>query len=128
MKSALVFILLVGVATAQFNNLGGGSMNTGFSAGAPTTGGAAGATGGAAGGANTGNPWGARAYGMGLNNPWAIPPNPFMMRRALALIDTVPGALVRVDVNGQVEITNQFGQEVDIHDRFGNDLTDLYDF
>ncbi|KAA0187115.1 hypothetical protein HAZT_HAZT009228 [Hyalella azteca] len=114
MKTAVVFALLVGVAVAQ---LGAPAAPAAPAAGAP----AAGATG------NPGNPWGPRAYGMGLNNPWAIPVNPFLMRRALALVNSVPGALVRVDVDGEVAITNQFGQEVDILDGFGNEVTELFD-
>lgn len=81
--SQVVFALLVGVAVAQL-----------AAPSAPGAGGLAGAAGGAAGGRNTGNPWGPKAYGMGLNNPWAFPPNPFMMRRALALVNSVPGSLV----------------------------------
>lgn len=35
--------------------------------------------------------------------------------------------LQRVDVDGGISITNQFGQEVDVVDNFGNDITDLFD-
>lgn len=108
MKTAIVFLALVGVAVAQLGSP------------APAAGGAAPANGPAA----PVNPYGPRVYGMGLNNPWAFPPNPFMMRRALALINQTPGALLRVDTDGSISFTDRFGQDVDITDRFGNDLSD----
>ncbi|KAF2360679.1 hypothetical protein FHG87_008575 [Trinorchestia longiramus] len=128
MKTAVIFALMVGVAVAQLSGPAVGPGGPGPSAGGPgpSVGGAAGpAAGGAA--PRTGNPWGPRAYGMGLNNPWALPPNPFMMQRAVALVNQVPGALVRVDVDGSISITNQFGQEVDIVDNFGNEISEMFD-
>ena len=116
MKTAIVFMLIVGVAVAQ---LGG--------APAPGNAGVASAAGGAATGNRPVNPYGPRVYGMGLNNPWALPPSPFVMQRALALLNTVPGALLRVDVDGDITFTNQFGQEVDIVDNFGNELSEHFE-
>jgi len=68
--------------------------------------------------------WGPKAYGLGLNNPLAFPPNPFVMQRAIALTERVPGTLVRVGIDGEVQITDQHGLEVEIVDWFGNDITE----
>lgn len=68
--------------------------------------------------------WGPKAYGMGLNNPCAIPPNPFKMQRAVSLTRRVPGTLVRVDPDGDIEITDQVGREAKIVDVWNRDLTD----
>ena len=81
---------MVGVTVAQqFNAMRSGPVAASLGAGAGVAGGA-----GAPALGNVGNPWGPRAYGMGLNNPWAMPVNSFMMRHALNLIETVPNALV----------------------------------
>jgi len=72
--------------------------------------------------------WGPKAYGLGLNNPCAIPPNPFLMERAVALSNRVPGTLVRVDPNGEIELTDKFGREAKVIDHFGRDLTDGLEF
>merc|ERR1719154_186599 len=58
---------------------------------------------------NTRN-WGPTAYGPGLNNRWAVPVNPFQMQQAINLAKTIPGTLVRVDTNGEIELTDQLGQ------------------
>jgi len=71
--------------------------------------------------------WGPKAYGMGLNNPWAFPVNPFEMERALMLTDRCPGTLVNVGVDGEPMITDENGFEVEILDWFGNDVTDGID-
>lgn len=42
----------------------------------------------------TGNPYGPKAYGPGLNNPYAFPPNQFQIQRALNLANARPGLLV----------------------------------
>lgn len=83
---------MVGVTTAQLINTGPAGPS--FRQDPAGLGAAVDPTAGAVAGATPGNPWGPKAYGMGLNNPWALPPNPFLMRRALALINSVPGALV----------------------------------
>jgi len=57
--------------------------------------------------------WGAKAYGQGLNNPWAVPVNPTSMQFMLNIANTLPGTLVRVDPDGEIELTDQFGQEID---------------
>merc|ERR1711970_348729 len=72
--------------------------------------------------------WGPKAYGLGLNNPCAIPPNPFLMQRAIALTQRVPNTLVRVDPNGEIELTDKFGKEAKVIDAFGRDLTDALEF
>ncbi|MCL4165802.1 UNVERIFIED_CONTAM: hypothetical protein GTU68_007053 [Idotea baltica] len=75
------------------------------------------------------NPYGPKAYGPGLNNPYALPPNQFLMQRALSFANAQPGLLVRVEVNGEITLTDRFGKEVDaLYDKFGNDLTEIYDF
>merc|ERR1712133_206944 len=61
---------------------------------------------------NTRN-WGAKAYGMGLNNPWAVPVNPIQMQAMVKVAESFPNLLVRVDVDGEMQFTNQFGMEVD---------------
>ena len=43
---------------------------------------------------NVGNPWGKKAYGPGLNNPFALPVNQFIMRRALQVANMNPNLLV----------------------------------
>lgn len=106
MKIAIVFLAIVGVAVAQLGRTGGAAAPAGP-------------------GAAPAQPnYGPRVFGMGLNNPWAFPPNPFFMQRAIALLDQTPGALLRVDADGGLSFTDRFGQEVDITDRFGNDLSD----
>jgi len=71
--------------------------------------------------------WGPKAWGPGLNNPWAFPVNPFVMQRAVALTERCPGTLARVGVDGEVIITDQQGWEVEILDMFGNELSDSID-
>lgn len=65
-----------------------------------------------------GNPYGPKAYGMGLNNPYSRHPNPWEMEAALQMVKTFPNLLVRVDPDGDIAITNRFGQEVDEEDNF----------
>merc|ERR1712106_995717 len=72
--------------------------------------------------------YGPKAYGLGLNNPCAIPPNPFLMQRALALANRVPNTLVRVDTQGEIELTDKFGREAKVIDHFGQDLTEGLEF
>merc|ERR1712128_378793 len=72
--------------------------------------------------------YGPKAYGLGLNNPCAIPPNPFLMQRALALANRVPNTLVRVDTQGEIELTDKFGREAKVIDHFGRDLTEGLEF
>ena len=38
--------------------------------------------------------WGPKAYGPGLNNPFAVPVNPIVMQQAISLANMIPGALV----------------------------------
>merc|ERR1711908_56942 len=61
---------------------------------------------------NTRN-WGPTAYGPGLNNRWAVPVNPFQMQQAINMATMIPGTLVRVDTDGEIDLTDQFGHERD---------------
>ena len=61
--------------------------------GAAAGGAAGGATGGAA--ANLGFvDYGAKVYGMGAKNQFALPPNPFIIQRAVAIANSLPNVLV----------------------------------
>lgn len=115
MKTAVIFFALVGVALA---------MPQAPAAPAPAAGGAPAANGGAA-AAKPVNPYGPRVFGMGLNNPWALAPNPILIQSALQVLNQTPGALLRVDTDGSLQFTDRFGQDVDITDRFGNELFDF---
>ncbi|KAB7507921.1 hypothetical protein Anas_02946 [Armadillidium nasatum] len=123
-----VFMLLVAVASGfpQYSSHSQSSAKTGFQS---RTGRSNVATNArtATNPAATGNPYGPKAYGPGLNNPYAFPPNQFQVQRALNLANAQPGLLVRVAANGEVDLTDQYGREVDVYDNFGNDLTDIYD-
>lgn len=84
----------------------GGQGGAGFGAGAGgAQGGAAGAAGaGAAGGAAAGPgfiDYGPKVYGVGAKNRFALPPNPFVIQRALAVANSVPNVLV-VSASGWV--------------------------
>ncbi|CAL4083191.1 unnamed protein product, partial [Meganyctiphanes norvegica] len=122
-------------------DIGGGSGSGAGGFGSPATGGLGGSQqGGASGGfggpaaGGFGGPaapqrnWGPKAYGPGLNNPFAFPPNPFFMERALSIVNRVPNTLVRVETTGEIEITDQFGREAEILDAFGRDLTEALEF
>merc|ERR1719446_1489534 len=107
-----------GAATSSFgggmatNSFGGGMATNSF-AGASPIGGMGGAM--APRGMQWGNTrnWGPTAYGPGLNNQWAVPVNPFQMQQAINLANMIPGTLVRVDTDGEIELTDRFGQERD---------------
>ncbi|XP_076031493.1 uncharacterized protein LOC143019594 [Oratosquilla oratoria] len=80
-------------------------------------------------GRNLGHPWGPKAFGPGLRNPYAFPPNPFQMRMLQHFTNVLPGARIFVDVNGEAQLTDQYGQEIeDIQTNFGGDLGDLWEF
>jgi len=64
----------------------------------------------------TGNPYGEKFYGMGLNNPLSLWPNPIEIHQAQQITRMFPNTLARVDPDGEVAITNKFGQEIDIED------------
>jgi len=64
----------------------------------------------------TGNPYGEKFYGMGLNNPLSLWPNPIEIHQAQQITRMFPNTLARVDPDGEVAITNRFGQEIDIED------------
>ncbi|XP_071534986.1 uncharacterized protein [Panulirus ornatus] len=112
MKTFILFLTVMGVVSAQQlpNTL---NQNAGAPAATPV--------GGAAAGPAPAQPnWGPRAYGPGLNNIYALPPHPLVMQRAIQIANNFD-ALVRVDVDGDVTLTDKFGQEVDIVDSFGRE-------
>merc|ERR1711970_189635 len=150
MKAAII-LLLIGVVAAQRpiptgrqfggGNFGGGGFGGGGSGGRSRQNIGGGFGGNSVGGFGGGpcafiqaaypgqrRDWGPKAYGLGLNNPCAIPPNPFLMQRAMALANRVPNTLVRVDTQGEIELTDQFGREAKVIDHFGRDLTEGLEF
>jgi|ERR1711915_520648 len=122
---AAIILLLIGLAAAAPQGFGGRSRGPSFRSGGG--GGPCGLIRSVYGNQQRRN-WGPKAYGLGLNNPCAIPPNPFFMQRAISLANRVPGTLVRVDPNGEIELTDQFGREANIIDAFGRDLTEGLEF
>jgi len=110
MKTAVILFALVGAALAMPQAPATAGASVAAAGGAPTT--------------NPVNPYGPKVFGMGLNNPWALPPNPLLMQRALSVLNSTPGALLRVDTDGSLQFTDRFGQDVDITDNFGNELFD----
>ncbi|XP_045581514.1 uncharacterized protein [Procambarus clarkii] len=109
----IVLLALVAVASAQL-----GATNLGGAAG-----GVQGAPGAAAPGAvPAANPYGPKVYGPGLNNPFAFPHNPFLVRQAEAVANTNPNLFVRVETDGGWEFTNRFGEKVDVYNAFGQEL------
>jgi len=69
----------------------------------------------------------AQFFGPGVDNPNPHVPriNPFIRQRALSVIAENPNVRVFVGVDGQAHFTNEFGQEVEVTDRFGNDPLEL---
>ncbi|KAK4296165.1 hypothetical protein Pmani_031326 [Petrolisthes manimaculis] len=130
----LVFVLAaaVTVASAQFmqqqaaspNTFQGGNQGVGFGR----------SVGGVGGGGNMrGNTnwerllpepinYGPKVYGPGAMNRYAIQPNPFQMRRALNLVQNNPNAFVRVEMDGDIELTNQHGMELTARGPFGQKI------
>jgi len=112
---AVIAATFLGAATAMpqmggaFDATAGGAAATGTGMGA-ATGGMAGM-----GGLQWGNTrdWGPKAYGPGLNNPWAVPVNDFQMQTMLNMANQFPNLLVRAETDGELSFTNQFGMEVD---------------
>lgn len=66
--------------------------------------------------------WGPLVYGFGLNNPNAV--NSFRMNQALKVAKSVPGVYVKVEYDGDIELTDKYGREVDVVDKFGRELYD----
>ncbi|XP_064082830.1 H/ACA ribonucleoprotein complex subunit 1-like [Macrobrachium nipponense] len=123
MKTIALVLVLVAAASAQ---LGGG--NFGGGAGGNVAGGAGGAgglTGGLGGLFGPPRNYGPKVYGPGANNRFALPPNPILMERALAIVNQVPGALIFLDTNGEIKFTDRFGREADIVHPSGIDLSEL---
>lgn len=75
-----------------------GLANPGQAAGTPNTVGAGAGTGAAGGTGAAANPgfidYGPKVYGMGAKNPIALPPNPFIIQRAIQVANSVPNVLV----------------------------------
>jgi len=117
---AVIAAVCVGAASAM-PQMGGGAFDAtaGMAPSAGATAGAAAATGPAAAAGGLGLSWGntkaygPKAYGPGLNNPWAVPVNEFQMQSMLNLAEQFPHLLVRADVDGELSFTNRFGMEVD---------------
>ncbi|XP_068207214.1 uncharacterized protein [Palaemon carinicauda] len=120
MKIIALVLVLVAAASAQ---LGGGAFNGGGLGGNQGAGAAAG--GGLAGLFGPPRNWGPKVYGPGANNRFALPPNPLLMQRALAIAEQVPGALIFLDTNGEIKFTDRFGREADIIHPSGLDLSEL---
>ncbi|XP_045120806.1 uncharacterized protein LOC123510079 [Portunus trituberculatus] len=127
MKTLAILLLAVSTATAltvvaPFNAFGAQGRSAGGALGA------GGATGGAVGAGGAAAPptpvnYGPKVYGAGANNIYAMPPHPFVMQRAVAIANSIPNLLVRLDIDGEVTLTNQFGQDVDqLVDQFGREI------
>merc|ERR1712183_730349 len=116
MKTIVLVLVLVAVASAQF----GGPHQGGL-------GGLGGAAGRAAAGGLFGPPknYGPKVYGPGANNRFAFPPIPFLMQRALSIVNQVPGALIFLDTTGEISFTDRFGREAEIIHPSGIDLSEL---
>ncbi|XP_066950939.1 uncharacterized protein [Macrobrachium rosenbergii] len=119
---ALVLVL-VAAASAQLAGGAGFGGGAGVGAGGAAAGGAAG--GGLGGLFGPPRNYGPKVYGPGANNRFAIPPNPILIERALAIVNQVPGALIFLDVNGEIKFTDRFGREADIIHPSGIDLSEL---
>jgi len=133
MKATFILFVVAAVAHGLPQNFGGGLGGNSFSggnsliSGRSSQQGARGLGGAGRFGQNLAptNPksrFGPRFYGQGLENPFAMPVNPFLANRAQAIIRNLPSALARVDIDGEISITNQFGQEVEVFDRFGREF------
>ncbi|KAK4296164.1 hypothetical protein Pmani_031325 [Petrolisthes manimaculis] len=66
--------------------------------------------------------WGPKVYGRGANNINAIPPQIFQMCNALRFVNSRPNVLIRLDLNGKIEVTDQFGEEYEQRDQFGREI------
>jgi len=62
-------------------------------------------------------------YGVGVNNPWAMPVNRFAASQMSRMAQAY-GMLVRVDLNGDMTMTDRFGREVDGFE-YENELGDF---
>merc|ERR1712183_423091 len=131
MKTIVLVLVLVAVASAQFGGPHqGGLGGLGGAAGRAAAGGA-----GVGGGVGTGagglfgppKNYGPKVYGPGANNRFAFPPNAFLMQRTLSLVNQVPGALIFLDTDGEISITDRFGREADIIHPLGFNLSEQFD-
>jgi len=111
---AVIAAVCVGAATAM-PQMGGAFDATAGAAPAATGTGMGAATGAGGLGLQWGNTkdYGPKAYGPGLNNPWAVPVNEFQMQTMLQMADQFPHLLVRAETDGELSFTNRFGMEVD---------------
>ncbi|KAB7494285.1 hypothetical protein Anas_06440 [Armadillidium nasatum] len=67
---------------------------------------------------------GPQFYGAGVNNPLALAPPPQVITSAREVVATNPNIRVRVNQDGRVEFTDQYGQELEVLDAFGRDPLD----
>ncbi|KAK3852329.1 hypothetical protein Pcinc_041082 [Petrolisthes cinctipes] len=120
MKTLVLFLAVVSVVVASQSSSSPGRAKRAFSVQpstitGPTQGstssgshpGSQPVTGGRGGGAFRGYEpinYGPKVYGQGALNRWALPPNPLSMSRALAFVERFPGALVRLDLDGELTI------------------------
>jgi len=125
MKVTAVLAALLGVAaafpqlhTAPVDQLGAAPAPAGAAGQARQIQGGLGGMGGFPGIGVQGNPFGPKFYGMGLNNAWAIHPNPLEVAQAKHVTSLFPNTLARVDPDGEITYTNQFGMEIDLEDQF----------
>jgi len=119
---AAITLACVGAATAAPQMGLGAGAGTQMGFGAPAGNAMAGTGMGAASPAwgNTRN-WGPKAYGPGLNNPWAVPVNPMQMNSMVKIAESFPNLLVRVETDGEMSFTDRYGMEVDSpFDQFEN--------
>ncbi|XP_076035200.1 uncharacterized protein LOC143021507 [Oratosquilla oratoria] len=84
------------------------------------------APGGVGGGQPAGGAPRSRIYGPGVNNRF-FKPNPFQLQYAQQIANLVPQALIRINLDGSIDITDQYGRKADVVDQFGRELTDLID-
>ena len=99
--SAVAAFTVVAPQNAAFGTPGQAAGAPAAAAAAPAAAGAgAAAAGGAAAGAAGGAAgpgfvdYGPKVYGLGAKNQFALPPNPFLIQRAVAVANSVPNVLV----------------------------------
>ncbi|XP_047470898.1 uncharacterized protein LOC125026471 [Penaeus chinensis] len=126
MKVLACVLLAAGLVSAQ---LGPDAAPVGVDAGAapvdvaagdpntlssPAAAGAGAGAGASAGAAAAQQSFRDKVYGAGLNNPAAFPPNMLAFNRAKHIVTNIrPDLRVRVNIDGSIELTDIYGQEVD---------------
>ncbi|XP_076035187.1 uncharacterized protein LOC143021504 [Oratosquilla oratoria] len=61
-------------------------------------------------------------FGPGLNNPRALPANPFMTQQAKLVVSQLPNVRVFVDVDGTIRFTDEYGRDVEVVNELGVDI------